>query len=121
MHVKSVYAADFAKLGSSIQEVAEIIRRLELSQARTEVTKLLRLILTIPAISASCERSFSSLRRENNYKMSSQSEDWLGNLIVITMNKDLLKKMKLECGDDTFYNKVIGEFVKKKRIELIYK
>ena len=30
--------------------------------------------------------------------------------------------MKAKCGDDTFYNKVINEFTKKKlTIELIYK
>ena len=32
------------------------------------------------------------------------------------MNKDVLKKMKVERGADTFYKKVIDEFVKKKRI-----
>ncbi|CAI9719171.1 Hypothetical predicted protein [Octopus vulgaris] len=44
--LKSVYAADFAKQASSIQEVANIIQELELNQALTEVIKLLRLILT---------------------------------------------------------------------------
>ena len=38
------------------------------------------------------------------------------------MTKDLLKKMKVERSTDTFYNKVIDGFAKKKwRIELIYK
>uniref|UniRef100_A0A0L8G6U0 HAT C-terminal dimerisation domain-containing protein n=1 Tax=Octopus bimaculoides TaxID=37653 RepID=A0A0L8G6U0_OCTBM len=60
--LKSVYAADFAKQVSSIQEVADIIWELELNQALAEVTKLLHLILTIPATSASSERSFTSLK-----------------------------------------------------------
>ena len=38
------------------------------------------------------------------------------------MNKDLFKKMKVECGADTFYNKVINEFAKNKwMIRSIYK
>ena len=37
------------------------------------------------------------------------------------MNKGFLKKMKVDPSADTFYNKVIDEFAKKKRIELIYK
>ena len=38
------------------------------------------------------------------------------------MNKDLLEKMEVERVDDSFYNKIINEFAKKKRrIELIYK
>ena len=37
-------------------------------------------------------------------------------------NKDPLKKMKVKCGVDNIYNKVIDEFTqKKRRIELIYK
>ena len=40
---------------------------------------------------------------------------------AISMNKDSLKKMNIERDADTFYNKVINDFAKKKqRIELIY-
>ena len=50
-----------------------------------------------------------------------QSEERLSNLVFISMNKDLFKKIKGECRDDTFYKQVINEFAKKKqRIELIY-
>ena len=41
--LKSVYAADFAKQASRIQEFTEIIQELELNQALAEVTKLLHL------------------------------------------------------------------------------
>eukprot|EP00106_Octopus_bimaculoides_P004710 XP_014772152.1 PREDICTED: cytochrome P450 2B4-like [Octopus bimaculoides] len=54
--LKLFYAADFAKQVSNIQEVAYIIQELELNQ----VTKLLHQIVTIPATSASCEKSLSS-------------------------------------------------------------
>ena len=50
--LESVFTADSEKQPSIIQEVAEIIRQLELNQALIEVTKLLRLILIIPAIFA---------------------------------------------------------------------
>lgn len=37
------------------------------------------------------------------------------------MNTDTLKKIQLERGTDTIYNKVMDEFAKKKiRLELIY-
>ena len=53
--------------------------------------------------------------------ISSQNEERLSNLVFISMNKKFLK-MKVEHGADTFYNKVINEFAKKKqRIEFIYK
>ena len=56
MQGESVYTADLAKKASRIQEFAEIIRELKLNQVLAKVTKLLRLILTIAAISASSER-----------------------------------------------------------------
>ena len=92
--LKSVYASYFAKQASSIQEIAEIIRKFELNQALAKETKLLRLILTVPAISVSCKRSSSSLKNfVNNLHMNCfQIEERLN-------NKDFLKKIK---GADTF-------------------
>ena len=54
--LKSVYAADFAKLASSIQEDTEVTWELEVNQVLAEGTKLLRLIFTTPARSDSFER-----------------------------------------------------------------
>ena len=87
-----------------------MIRELELNQAQAEVTKLLRLILTIPATSASSEKSFSLLKHVNNYMKHSQSEQRLSNLVFIFINKGLLEKMKTKRGANTFYNKLIDEF-----------
>ena len=51
----------------------------------------------------------------------SQSEERLSNFVFISINKDFLKKMKVEDGADIFHSKVIDEFDKKKRrIEMIF-
>ena len=73
-NIKPVYAVDLAKQTSRIQEVAEIIRELELNQALAEVTKLLHLILTTPATFASCETLFYTFKNVNNYMRYSESE-----------------------------------------------
>ena len=53
---------------------------------------------------------------------SSHSEEQLSNLVFISMNRNLLKKMKVGYGADTFYKKMINGFAKKKqKSELIYK
>ena len=106
--LKSVYVADFAQQASTIKEVAEIVQEVELKQAFAEVTELVHLIQTISATSASCEISFSSL---NDYMRCCQSEEQLSNMFLISMNKDFLKKMKLEHVAETFYN-MINEFDK---------
>lgn len=42
--------------------------------------------------------------------------------LVFVSRKDLLKKIKVERGSDTFYSEVTDKFAKKKRKnELIYK
>ena len=74
----------------------------ELKQSLAKITKILHLILTIPTASASGEKSSSRLKRVNNYMMFSQSEELLGNLLLICMNKDILMKWKLERGADSF-------------------
>ena len=112
-NLKSICAVDFPKQVPSSQEITEIICKLELNQALAEVIKLQCLILTIPVTYVSCERVSSLLKLINNYLRCSQSEEWLNNLVFISLNKDLLKK-KVECSADTFYNKVINEFTKKK-------
>ena len=73
--LKSVSTAEFVKQTSSIQKVTEIIQELELNPALAEVTKLLHLILIIPATFAYCERSFSSLKRVHNYMRCSQNKE----------------------------------------------
>ena len=82
--LKSVNVADFAKQVSNIQEVAEIIQELEQNQALAEGTKLVYLILIIPATSASCER-LSSLLKCINMECS-QTEEQLSNLVFILIN-----------------------------------
>ena len=52
----------------------------------------------------------------------SQNEERLPNLVMISMNKVLQKKMKVERGANTSCYKMIDNFGKKKRrIKLIYK
>ena len=51
--LKLVCIVDFVKQASSIQEVRKVTQELEQNQFLAEMTKLLGLILTIAAISAS--------------------------------------------------------------------
>ena len=89
-----------------------IILELELNQALAEVTKLLHLILTIPANSFSGERLFSLLKHLHDYMRCFPGEEQYTHLVYISKNKDLLKKMKVECGTVIFYSKGVDEFAK---------
>ena len=79
-----------------------------------EIHKLMNLILIIPIAKASVERSFSALKRIKNYLRSSQSEERISNLTLISIRKKKNLK-KLIGNQENFYNMVIEEFCNKTR------
>ncbi|CAL9700934.1 unnamed protein product [Knipowitschia caucasica] len=85
-----------------------------------EATKLLQLVLTIPATTASVERSFSALKRLKTYTRNRTDQGRLSSLAMISIEKERL--LKLKQYKEAFYNEVIKIFVKKdRRMDFIYK
>ena len=62
----------------------------------SEVYKLLKLILVMPATNAISERSASALRRLKNYLRSTMTQARLNNLMVMHIHKDRLDKLCLK-------------------------
>lgn len=58
--------------------------------------KLLQAALTIPISSASCERSFSVMRRINTWIRSTMSNDRFSNLSILHIERDLSSKINTE-------------------------
>lgn len=86
-----------------------------------EVYRLAKLILTIPATTASVERTMSTLKRIKTYLRSTQGQQRLTDLSVISIEKSRLKKLK-SCPNSKFHDDVIDKFVQKtRRIDLIFK
>lgn len=103
----------------SVYELSLELRAIGLTQALLEVTKLCALILTIPATSASAERTFSALRRIHTYQRNTQGQNRLSGLSLISIEKSLLQNLKKK---PTFYDSIIDLFLEKnRRIELKYK
>lgn len=108
---------EFSKL--PIYKLHEYLQISGIASAMQEVAKLSKLILTIPATSASVEASFSGLKRIKTYLRSTQSQERLSGLSLISIEKKLLKNLKT---DPAFYDKIIDIFSRKnRRIELNYK
>ncbi|KAK7893485.1 hypothetical protein WMY93_022637 [Mugilogobius chulae] len=92
----------------------------DLTQTIPEVTKLLHLILTIPATTASVERSFSALKRLKTYSRNKTDQGRLSSLATISIERERL--VKLQRNKEAFYDKVTDLFAQKeRRVELIYK
>jgi len=56
----------------------------------------LQIAITIPVSSATCERSFSTMRRIKNWLKSSMLQQRFTNLSLLNIEKDLLNQLKTE-------------------------
>ncbi|XP_065224105.1 zinc finger MYM-type protein 1-like [Planococcus citri] len=105
--------------GLTIHGLYKYLMSSGLSVALSEVVKLCNLIITIPVTSASTERSFSALKRIKTALRSTQGEERLSGLTVLSIEKKLLRQLR-EKPD--FYDRVIQEFLKKtRRMDFIYR
>ena len=81
---------------TSVDEIKDKI--LQLGAARhcfSEVTTLIRLLLVVPASSATAERSFSSLRRLKNYLRTTMTQQRLNSLLLLHTHQDRTDKLDL--------------------------
>ena len=69
---------------------------ISLRDAFPELLKLLRIGMTIAISTASCERSFSSLKRIKSYLRSTMSEQRLTDLAIISIERELSSAVSLD-------------------------
>lgn len=101
-------------------EIMNYLSEMCLKSGFSEVYKLAQLISTIPTTTASIERSFSSLKRIHTYCRSTQTQEGMNNLSLISIEKELL--FTLRTNKNQFYENVIKKFVEKeRRIEFEFK
>ncbi|XP_026821268.1 zinc finger MYM-type protein 1-like [Rhopalosiphum maidis] len=72
-------------------EFIDFIFKNELQEVYQEVTKLIQLVLTIPATTASSERSMSTLKRIKSFLRNSMSNDRLSSLSTLAIEKKMLE------------------------------
>ena len=91
------FALLFSGKKSTLQEIIDHLRGLSPSQQEllSEVYKLLKLILVLPATNAISERSFSALRRVKTYLKSTINQSRLNHLMLLHVHKHLTDKLDL--------------------------
>ena len=86
----------------NLEHTSEVLLALfPLKDAFPQLTKSVRIALTIAVSTAQCERSFSSLKRIKTYLRSTMGEDRLANLAVLSVEREISKKL---CLDDVVTN-----------------
>ena len=61
----------------------------------SEVVKVMKLILVMPATNASSERTFSAMRRVKSYLRSTMTQERLNHLMILHVHKELTDKLDL--------------------------
>ena len=93
-------------VGKSISSVYEVFVELApLRVAFPNLVKVLQIILTIAITSASCERTFSSLKRIKTWLRTTMSEDRLVDLATLSIERDMSAKLSLDQVVTDFSNK----------------
>ena len=101
----------------AIKDAITIISSLNASQKLlvSEVLKLVKLILTVPATNAVSERSCSTLHRFKFYLRSSITQELLSSYLIIATCKEKVDKIKLVEVANQFYSKMNITFPFKNR------
>ncbi|CAH1110586.1 unnamed protein product [Psylliodes chrysocephalus] len=104
----------------NLQAFYQYLKSSELDSAFPEAFKLANLFLTIPATSASVERSFSAMKRIKTCQRNTQLQDRMSSLSLISIEKRFLNGL---MAKPSFYDSVINIFANKenRRIDLKYK
>lgn len=74
----------------------------EYKNAFNEPYKLGLICITIPVSSAACERTFSTMKRLEDFLRNSMADDRLHDLAVLYVEKDLSKRIDMEEVVDIF-------------------
>ncbi|XP_049597201.1 zinc finger MYM-type protein 1 [Syngnathus scovelli] len=91
----------------------------KLIQVVPEATKLLQLVITVPATMSSVELSSSALKRLKTYSRNRTEQEQLSSLAVISIETERLLKLKED--EDNFYKQVFDAFVQKEqRMDFVY-
>ena len=103
LKIECIQAQKVLRQYNEVDGIADVIKNLlQLKAAFPELLKLLQIALTFPVTSASCERSFSSLKRIKTYLRSTMSQQRLSSLAILSVEKDLSSTLSLEAVVDTF-------------------
>ena len=87
-----------------IHSVCGMVQRMSAAEKAvfSELVKLVRLLLTMPATNAVSERSFSAMRRISTYLRSTMLQERLNATMVLHIHKDLKDLLDLKAVGNDF-------------------
>ena len=92
-----------------INDISKVIE----NHVYPNVYKLLQVTISIPISSATCERSFSSMRRIKNWLRTSMLQDRFTNLATLNIERDVVNSINTEDILEVYCNTKDRKFVLK--------
>lgn len=83
-------------------DILKHIHQYSLKDLYPNLEVALRIFLTIPVTTASCERSFSKLKIIKNYLRSTISQNRLTRMAILSIEKDIVKTISFDDVIDQF-------------------
>ena len=102
---------------SNISKLIKFINENGLDEIFSEVSKLLKIVLVTPILTADSERSFSTMKRIKTFLRNTMLQDRLNGLACLSIHKKYISKIR------DYNNKVINIFaqMKDRRADYLYK
>ena len=89
--------------GKELETINDVLKDLlPLKAAFPNLVKLLQIVLTTVVSTASCERSFSALKRIKTYLRSTMSEQRLNDVAILSIEKRLAESLSFDEIIDRF-------------------
>lgn len=88
---------------STIVELCSILTKSGRSETYIMVTKLIRLILTLPISTATTDRAFSAMKHVKTELCSKMEDDFLFDCMILNTEWDFAEKIDLDSIIDEFY------------------
>ncbi|VEN39225.1 unnamed protein product [Callosobruchus maculatus] len=94
---------------NSLADVVNYLKEnLDVVNLVPELTKLIRILLTIPVSTCTCERSFSAMRRLKSYLRSTLKAERLNHFSILHIHRDLISEIDIEVLMDEFIGRAQG-------------
>jgi len=68
------------------------------------IDKLIRLILTLPVLTATIERAFSAMKIVKTRLRNRMEDDFLANYLIVYIEKEIAKRFTIDMIIDDFYS-----------------
>lgn len=100
--------------GMQVSTLGDVVQLLQsdatLRGMLPELTKIVRLILTVPVTMCSAERGFSGLRRLKSYLRNTMTSTRLNNIAVLNCHRSYLEAVDID--------QILNEFISKNTVRL---